>query len=291
MECMTGSDGAAEAVRSHYEALGELYRAAWGDSLHFAVFHADEDRAQAVTAMERMLADEAGMRTGESVLDVGCGTGGPAIAVAAHSGAHVTGIDLVPGHVERARLRAAEHRLGDRTEFVEGDATDMPFPDASFDHVYAIESAYHAGDKARFFAECARVLRPGGSFVGTDWLRGEASNRCHADVLERLREQFAIPSLIDLPTLRRYLTAAGLVPDVVEDLSNLGDVGRNWDVLDVTAWPGLARAARNAPTGALRTFAKGAKTISEAAASGAFVLGHWRARRYAPPTDPSIHPS
>jgi ubiquinone/menaquinone biosynthesis C-methylase UbiE len=282
MQCTTGSDGVAQAVRSHYEALGELYRAAWGVSLHFAVFHADEDRSQAVTAMERMLADEAGMRQGDSVLDVGCGTGGPAIAVAAHSGVHVTGIDLVPGHVERARVRAAEHRLEDRTEFVEGDATEMPFPDASFDHVYAIESAYHAADKPRFYAECARVLRPGGSFVGTDWLRGAASNGDHAAVLERLYEQFAIPSLIDLTTLRRHLVTAGLVPDVVEDLSNLGNVERNWDALELTIWPRLARAARNAPPNALRTFAEGAETISEAAASGAFVLGHWRARRAAP---------
>ena len=171
-------------------------------------------------AMERMLADEAGMRPGQSVLDVGCGTGGPAIAVAAHSGVHVTGIDLVPGHLERARAQAAAQDLPIAPSSWRADATDMPFPDASFDHVYAIESAYHARDKARFYSECARVLRPGGFFVGTDWLRGEqASDGRHAEILERLCEQFAIPSLIDLPTLRRHLTAAGLVADVVEDLA------------------------------------------------------------------------
>lgn len=274
------SEGTARAVRSHYEALGELYRAAWGDSLHFAVFQADEERPQAATAMERMLADEAGMRSGQSVLDVGCGTGGPAIAVAAYSGVHVTGIDLVPAHLERARVQAAAQDLGDRTEFVEGDATAMPFADASFDHVYAIESAYHARDKGRFYSECARVLRPGGAFVGTDWLRAEqASNERHDEILERLCEQFAIPSLIDLPTLRRHLTTAGLTADVVEDLADLGDVRRNWDELGVAAWPRLVRAARNAPPNALRRFTEGAKTIADAAASGAFVLGHWRARR------------
>jgi sterol 24-C-methyltransferase len=273
-------DGTAQTVRSHYEELGGLYRAAWGDSLHFAVFQADEERPQAATAMERMLADEAGMRPGQSVLDVGCGTGGPAIAVAAHSGVHVTGIDLVPAQLERARAHAAAQDLGDRTEFVEGDATEMPFPDASFDHVFAIESAYHAHDKGRFYSECARVLRPGGAFVGTDWLRDEqASNGSHAEILERLCEQFAIPSLIDLPTLRRHLTAAGLTTEVVEDLADLGDVGRNWDALGVAAWPRLVRAARSAPPNALRRFTDGAKTIAEAAASGAFVLGHWRARR------------
>jgi len=116
------------------------------------------------------------------------------------------------------------------------------------------------------------------------WLRGEqASNGRHAEILERLCEQFAIPSLIDLPTLRRHLITAGLIAEVVEDLADLGDVRRNWDALGVAAWPRLVRAARNAPPHALRTFAEGANTITEAATSGAFVLGHWRARRSAVP--------
>jgi sterol 24-C-methyltransferase len=278
------TDGAAQAVRSHYEALGGLYRATWGDSLHFAVFKSDEERQHAVAATERMLVDEAGMRPGMSVLDVGCGTGGPALTIARYAGAHVTGIDLVPGHVERARARAAQKGLRERTRFLEGDATDMRFPDASFDHVYAIESAYHAADKARFYGECARVLRPGGCFVGTDWLRSErTSDADHDRILARVRAYFAIPNLIDLPTLRRHLSASGLVPEVVEDLSHLGDVQRNWDALGVSAWPRLARAARDAPPDALRTFAEGARTLAEAAASGAFVLGHWRARKPAAP--------
>lgn len=52
-------DPAAASVRSHYETVGELYRAAWGDSMHFAVFSGDEPRPEAVAATERMLADEA----------------------------------------------------------------------------------------------------------------------------------------------------------------------------------------------------------------------------------------
>jgi SAM-dependent methyltransferase len=273
------TDGAAQLVRSHYEALGELYRAAWGDSLHFAFFKPGEDREQAVAAMERMLMSEVDLRPGISVLDVGCGTGDPALAIGSSSGAHVTGIDLVRRHVERARVRAAEQGLGDRTRFLEGDATSMPFPAASFDHVYAVESAYHAADKARFYGECARVLRPGGCFFGTDWLRGEhASGEDHDQILARMGEYFAIPNLIDLPTLRAHLTASGLIPEVVEDLSRLGDVQRNWDALDESAWPRLARAARSAPPDALRAFVEGARTLAQAAASGAFILGHWRAR-------------
>src|SRR4051812_12978216 len=90
------TDGAAEAVRSHYEAVGDLYRAAWGDSLHFAAFKPGQDRADALASMERMLVDGAGMRPGMSVLDVGCGTGAGAPAVAPRPGAHGTGLHPVP---------------------------------------------------------------------------------------------------------------------------------------------------------------------------------------------------
>jgi SAM-dependent methyltransferase len=273
------ADVAAQAVRSHYESLGALYRAAWGDSLHFGVYGPDDDRPRAAAAIERTLADEAGMRPGAHVLDVGCGSGGPALEIAAYAGAHVTGIDLVPEHVERARSEATRRGLANLTRFVEGDATQMPFADACFDHIYAIESAYHVADKPRFYAECARVLRPGGCFVGTDWLCGERHAAGSDGILAEVHRHFATPGLIDLPAVARHLEAAGLVPEVVEDLSALGDVERNWDELGTAAWPRLARAARAAPPEALRTFAHGSRVLARAAESGAFLLGHWRARK------------
>ena len=271
-------------MRAHYEAVGDLYRAAWGESLHFAPYKPGEDRRDALASLERMLVEAAGMRPGMSVLDVGCGTGAVALAIARRSGARVTGIDLVPRQVESARARAGEAGLASRTSFVPGDATAMPFPDASFDHVYAIESAYHAADKPRFYAECARVLRPGGCFLGTDWLRGETSADAQEEILAQVRACFAIPELITLDTLRRHLAASGLTAEVVEDLSRLGDVRRNWEALDPSAWPRLARAARGAPADALRVFTGGARALARAGASGVFILGHWRAWK---PPEPS----
>src|SRR3954468_5799580 len=85
------ADCAAPAVRSHYEALGGLYRAAWGDSLHFGVYGPDDDRSRAAAAVEQKLADEAGMLPGAQVLDVGCGTGGAALGKAPAAGRPVAG--------------------------------------------------------------------------------------------------------------------------------------------------------------------------------------------------------
>ena len=274
------SDASAPDVRSYYELLGDLYRAAWGDSIHFSVFRDGESRDEAALATERMLADEGGFGPGMSVLDVGCGSGGPAMTIAEHSGARVTGIDLVPRHVALARGKAAERGLADRTAFVQGDATSLPFEDASFDHVYAIESAYHATDKARFYAECARVLRPGGCFVGTDWLHGDGSaDEERTRQLEAVRRHHAIPSLIGLDAVRAHLEESGLVPETVEDLAERGNVQRNWEPLGLEAWPRLAAAVDGGPPEALPAWRAGAQALAEAAGSGAFVIGFWRARR------------
>lgn len=227
-----------------------------------------------------MLADEGGFGPGMSVLDVGCGSGGPALTIAEHSGAHVTGVDLVPRHVELAGRRAAALGLADRTTFIEADATRLPFPAASFDHVYAIESAYHATDKPRLYAECARVLRPGGSFVGTDWLRGDDANEEERDRhLEPVRRHHAIPSLVGLSDVRAQLEASGLVPEVVQDLAERGDVLRNREPLSQEAWPRLAVAVQGGRPEALRTWRAGAQALEAAARAGAFVIGFWLARK------------
>ena len=266
-----------DAVRAYYELLGDLFHAAWGESLHFAVYSGTQTRDEAAAATERMIAEDGGFGPGMSVLDVGCGSGGPALTMATQWEVHVTGVDLVPGHIERAREQAAARGLDDRTAFLEADVSDLPFPDASFDRVYAIESAYHAPDKARFYAECARVLRPGGSFLGTDWLQGDGRAGDDGErLLEPVRRHHAIPSLIGLGDLRAHLEDSGLEPLVIQDLAERGDILRNWEP---EIWPKLAGAARNGPPGALREWRAGAEAIEAAAREGALIFGYWHARK------------
>jgi tocopherol O-methyltransferase len=276
-------DTSVAGVRSYYELHGDLLRAAWGESLHFAVFSGSETRAEAAAATERMVAEDGGFGPGMSVLDVGCGSGGPAMTIAARWEVHVTGVDLVPRHVERARERAMALGLAERTRFMEADAMRLPFPDASFDHVYAIESAYHAPDKGRFYAECTRVLRPGGSFLGTDWLRGEGpAEEQHERYLEPVRRLHAIPSLVGIEDLRAHLEACGLEPEIVQDLAERGDVRRNWEPRP-EIWPKLAEAARSGPPDALAAWRAGARALADAARTGALIIGYWHARKPSAP--------
>jgi ubiquinone/menaquinone biosynthesis C-methylase UbiE len=107
---------------------------------------------------ERLVA-RVGVRTGETVLDVACGTGNVAIP-AALAGAQVTGVDITPEHFPAARARATV--AGVAVNWVEGDAEALPFEDESFDVVLSAFGCMLAPNHEVAAAELARVLRPGG---------------------------------------------------------------------------------------------------------------------------------
>ncbi len=111
--------------------------------------------------------ERAGISEGDKVLDIGCGSGNNATILAAKTGAEVTGLDLTPELLEAGRRLAEE--AGVEIEFVEGDAENLPFEDASFDVVISTVGIMFAPDHRRAAQEAARVLRPGGRMALANW--------------------------------------------------------------------------------------------------------------------------
>jgi arsenite methyltransferase len=103
------------------------------------------------------------LQPGEDVLDVGSGAGMDTLVAAQMVGptGSVTGVDMTPEMVAKARGSVAEMGLGNVT-FVEGSAEDLPFDDASFDVVISNGVIDLIPDKDAVFSEITRVLRPGG---------------------------------------------------------------------------------------------------------------------------------
>jgi SAM-dependent methyltransferase len=99
-------------------------------------------------------------------LDLACGTGGVAL-VAARTGADVTGLDISPDQLAKARAAAAEAGLSIR--FDEGDAQGLPYEDSSFDDVASVFGVIFAPDHGRAAAELTRVCRPGARIAITAW--------------------------------------------------------------------------------------------------------------------------
>lgn len=109
------------------------------------------------------------IQPGTRVLDVACGTGNLAIP-AARKGAEVWGLDIAPNLLEQARQRAAAERL--LATFEEGDAEQLPYPDARFDVVMSMFGAMFAPRPEVVASELCRVCRPGGAVAMANWTPG-----------------------------------------------------------------------------------------------------------------------
>jgi ubiquinone/menaquinone biosynthesis C-methylase UbiE len=118
-----------------------------------------------VRALNRRRAEEAGVKAGDHVLDLGCGVGADALLLAelvAPTG-RVVGIDQSATMVERAAARGAASGLP--VEFRTGDVHALPFADASFDVAWTERVLIHVADPGRVVREMVRILRPGGTLV------------------------------------------------------------------------------------------------------------------------------
>ncbi|HTS51208.1 MAG TPA: class I SAM-dependent methyltransferase [Bryobacteraceae bacterium] len=110
--------------------------------------------------------DRLDLPSGARVLDVACGTGNLAIP-AARKGASVTGVDIAANLLDQARQRAAADNL--EISFEEGDAEELPYPDAEFDVVMSMFGAMFAPQPQLVAAELSRVCRPGGTIAMANW--------------------------------------------------------------------------------------------------------------------------
>ena len=148
-----------DAVQPDLAAVKQRQQQTWASADYAAV-------AARIVPMAEGLAQNAGLRAGDRVLDVATGSGNAALA-AARCGCEVTGIDYVPALLERARARAAAEGL--EVEFAEGDAEHLAFPDASFDAVLSCLGVMFTPDQERAAAELVRVCKPGGTIGLVNW--------------------------------------------------------------------------------------------------------------------------
>lgn len=131
----------------------------WGSGNYAAV-------AERISKAGELVVERAGVAPGMEVLDVACGTGNATIP-AARAGARVTGLDFQPDLLAIARERCADAMV--EIDFVEGDAQEMAFEDASFDRVISTFGHMFAPDHGRTAAEMRRVLRPDGVIAIACW--------------------------------------------------------------------------------------------------------------------------
>lgn len=167
-----------------------LYALDWGDTTtnNYGFAPADGDHPQRYQhqmyreLLKRLLAKRTvGKRL--RLLEVSCGRGGglDAFLAAAPATFDATGLDVAASAVAFCRRTYGESKA---LHFVEGSALSLPFADGSFDVVLNVEASNDYGDRPRFFAEVARVLKRGGTFLYTDSFRSGHVGEMQAELVE-----------------------------------------------------------------------------------------------------------
>jgi len=137
--------------------------------------------ARTIVLVGELLCEAVDLRPGQQVLDVATGTGNTALA-AARRGCEVIGLDWAIPLLARGRERAAAERLP--VTFREGEAEQLPFPDASFDAVLSTFGTMYAPDQAQTARELLRVCRSGGK-IGLTNFTPESFNAAFSSVSRR----------------------------------------------------------------------------------------------------------
>jgi ubiquinone/menaquinone biosynthesis C-methylase UbiE len=192
-------------VNAAYDgAIGRIWEMLMGDFIH--VGGQDESR---------VLAEKAGIKKGQYVLDICSALGGPARFLAKTYGCRVAGLDAtLTMHLE-SKKRTAAAGLSDLVSFHLGNALDIPFHDATFDVVWGEDAWCYITDKDRLIGEVARVLKPGGTLAFTDWLQ---SPKAPAEVIQRINTFMIFPDVQTLDGYAALCKKHGLKVSVKEDL-------------------------------------------------------------------------
>jgi cyclopropane-fatty-acyl-phospholipid synthase len=221
----------SRAVRHHYDVGNELFALFLDSSMTYscAIFsRGAETLEEAQETKLDMVCTKLGLRSGQRVLDVGCGWGSFAIHAAERYGVHVLGVTLSAPQVEYARARAAALGLGERVEFRVADYRAL---DAEqFDAVASIGMVEHVGeDRIDLYARrLAQLVRPGGQLLN----HGIAQLQ-HGDDNDAgpFSERYVFPDgePLHLSRVTLALERAGFVVEHVEGFaSDYAETTRRW---------------------------------------------------------------
>ena len=228
-------------IRRYYDlqtdgflALGQgggeaaIHRAVWGPGVttRSAAFHFVED--QIADALPRLAAATGG--TAPHVVDLGCGVGGSLIYLASRSPIRGTGVTLSPVQARIAADRIDRLNLAGRVTCIEGDYTSVPASVAPADLAFAIESFVHGPSPEAFFAECARLVRPGGILAICDDMRRTTSDPAAAGPLESYQRGWHVNTLLTHEEMIACAEAAGFTHDHTTNLTPWLELGRPRDI-------------------------------------------------------------
>jgi len=168
------NDQEPDLVASGYDAVyaampsSPTLRRIWREHAAGTDYPGEFEHISFVTLPElRLLATELCLSPGNTLVDLGCGLGGPALWVARETRCQLIGVDFSPVAVAQASARASQLGLSDRARFIVGTFADTGLESGSAHGAMSEDALQYAPDKLAAFREASRILRPGSRLVFT----------------------------------------------------------------------------------------------------------------------------
>lgn len=201
-----------DIILSRLESGDPDFLEAFQRHVHFGAYFGQESPAEAMEQLTQLMIDMAEIQVGQDVLDVGCGFGGTLMSLKEQFPSNaLSGLNIDARQLEVARGRCPE------VQFVQGDACAMPFEDASFDRVLAVECIFHFPSRRAFLEHARRVLRPGGNLTLSDFVVPEGTPPGSYDHTTELL--WGRHTAIEIPEYQALAAEVGLELTVHEDIS------------------------------------------------------------------------
>lgn len=216
-----------DMVNKYYDLATSFYEFGWGESFHFAHRFKGESLRESIKRHEHFLALQLGMKPGQKVLDVGCGIGGPLREIARFSLTSVTGLNNNEYQIARGKELNRIAGVDKTCDFVKADFMKMPFPENSFDAVYAIEATCHAPDAYGCYSQIYRVLKPGQFFAAYEWCMTDAfdpNNQEHQKIKAEIEIGDGLPDIRSTAQCIEALKKAGFKIKWSKDLATSSPV-------------------------------------------------------------------
>jgi tocopherol O-methyltransferase len=170
----------------------------WDDSV--------KNHQEALLNVNKFLAETAGVKSDDIILDAGCGVGGSAIWLAKNYNTQVVGITISEKQIEEAGRLSLKNAVDSNTKFFKRDFLNSGFESESFSVVWAIESICHAEDKKDFLKEAYRLLKDGGRLIIDDgFLLRQTKNNAEKKNLNAFLEGMALSNLAYETEFKRSL--------------------------------------------------------------------------------------
>ena len=200
-------------VKDYYDLYHELMAWSWGESLHFAPLAPHETLEDSKIRHQRLMIDKLDLKEGMTVVDVGCGIGGPMRRVIREAGVRVVGINNNIIQLGEAKRLNAEAELDHMVDYLACSFTDMNgIEDNTFDRGFAIESTCYAPDKQSAFEEIFRVLSPGALFWGQEMCltdKFDPNDSHHCNLKRNLQRELALKDIATFGEVNQALETAG----------------------------------------------------------------------------------